>query len=56
MSCVTGLFEYSHMQYDSARHKDKGGEPSLMEMVEKAILILQKNKKGFFLMIEGMST
>ena len=43
------------MQYDSERHLDKAGEPSLLEMVEKAILILQKNKNGFFLMIEGLS-
>ncbi|KAK2181946.1 hypothetical protein NP493_374g01032 [Ridgeia piscesae] len=50
---LMGLFEFSHMQYDSERHLDKAGEPSLLEMVEKAILILQKNKNGFFLMIEG---
>lgn len=28
-------------------------QPSFMEMVEKAIKILSKNPKGFFLMAEG---
>ena len=28
--------------------------PSLIEMVEKAIQILSKNPKGFFLMVEGI--
>ncbi|XP_071805873.1 alkaline phosphatase, tissue-nonspecific isozyme-like [Asterias amurensis] len=32
---------------------DVGGEPSLSEMVKKAIEILQKDKDGFFLMVEG---
>jgi hypothetical protein len=30
------------------------GEPSLTEMTEKAIKILKKNSKGFFLMVEGL--
>ena len=28
-------------------------EPSLAEMTEKAVKILSKNEKGFFLMVEG---
>ena len=35
------------------RQQDKGGEPSLAEMTEKAIQILQKNEKGYFLLVEG---
>ena len=32
---------------------DKWGEPSLEEMTQKAIQILQKNEAGYFLMVEG---
>ena len=49
-----GLFEHSHMHYELDRHKDKAGEPSIAEMVEKAIKILQKNPKGYFLLVEGI--
>lgn len=51
---VTGLFEPSHMQYEKDRNKGPTGEPSLAEMTRKAIEILKKNDKGFFLMVEGM--
>lgn len=37
------------MAYESDRAKDLGGEPSLSEMTRKAIEILAKNTKGFFL-------
>lgn len=50
---LLGLFEPSHMRYEHDRAKDKGGEPSLTEMTSKAIDILSKNKKGFFLMVEA---
>ncbi|KAM7434986.1 hypothetical protein ABFA07_015035 [Porites harrisoni] len=50
---VIGLFEYSNMQYEVERAADKAGEPSIAEMTEKAIQILQKNPKGFFLLVEG---
>lgn len=50
---VLGLFEPSHMNYEYDRSKDKAGEPSLTEMTTKAIDILSKNKKGYFLMVEG---
>jgi len=50
---VLGLFEPSYMQYEIDRPKDKAGEPSLTEMTEKAIRILQRGPKGFFLMVEG---
>lgn len=49
-----GLFERSHMHYELYRDKDKAGEPSIAEMVEKAIKILQKNPKGYFLLVEGI--
>ncbi|MCB1024593.1 MAG: alkaline phosphatase [Acidobacteria bacterium] len=50
---LLGLFQPSHLQYEHDRAKDKAGEPSLSEMTSKAIDILSKNKKGFFLMVEG---
>ena len=50
---LLGLFERSHMEYEHDRPNDKGGEPSLTEMTEKAIDILSKNKKGFVLMVEA---
>ena len=53
---VSGLFEYNNMQYDAERINDTAGEPSLEEMVEKAIKILCKNEQGFFLFVEGRST
>ena len=48
-----GLFEPSHMQYEVDRLNDTAGEPSIAEMTEKAIQILQKNPKGYFLLVEG---
>ena len=49
-----GLFEPSHMRYEVDRADDPAGEPSIAEMTEKAIQILQKNPKGYFLLVEGM--
>ena len=45
------LFSESEMDYDFDRNETV--EPSLAEMTGKAIRILSKNKKGFFLMVEG---
>jgi alkaline phosphatase len=50
---VLGLFNPSHMEYEQDRPNDIAGEPSLAEMTGKAIDILKKNNKGFFLMVEG---
>ncbi|MEQ1619902.1 MAG: alkaline phosphatase [Methylococcales bacterium] len=50
---LLALFERSHMEYEHDRVKDTGGEPSLTEMTAKAIDILSKNKKGYFLMVEA---
>ena len=50
---AVGLFNRSHMQYESDRAKDAGGEPSLAEMTGKAIDLLAKNDEGFVLMVEG---
>ena len=50
---LLGLFQPSHMQFETDRAKDKAGEPSLAEMTTKAIDILSQNKNGYFLMVEG---
>jgi alkaline phosphatase len=50
---LLGLFNMSHMQYEEDRANDKGGEPSLSEMTSKAIQILKKNQKGYFLHVES---
>lgn len=50
---LLGLFERSQMEYEHDRSKDTGGEPSLSEMTEKGIDILAKNRRGYFLMVEG---
>ena len=50
---LLGLFSDSHMSFSELRDKSPKGEPSLTEMTSKAIELLQKNRKGFFLMVEG---
>jgi alkaline phosphatase len=50
---VLGLFAMDHMHFDADRATEAPGEPSLAQMTAKAIEILSKNPKGFFLMVEG---
>jgi len=45
-----GLFSRGHMSYEDSRTES---QPSLTEMTEKAIQILQKNDNGYFLVVEG---
>ena len=45
---------FSAMAYDLDRQHDKTiGEPTLLEMTEKAIEVLSQDEDGFFLMVEG---
>lgn len=48
---VSGLFEDSHMRF----HLDANAsvQPTLAEMTKKAIEVLRKEKKGYFLFVEG---
>jgi alkaline phosphatase len=48
---AVGLFARGAMSFDGVR--DPAIEPSLTEMTTKAIDILSKNPKGFFLLVEG---
>lgn len=50
---LLGLFSSSHMQYELERASSKEKQPSLATMTQKAIEILSRNPKGFFLMVEG---
>ena len=52
-SKLIGLFENSHMQYELQRLDSSDKDPSVEEMTTKAIEILSRNDKGFFLMVEG---
>lgn len=46
-----GLFEPGDMVYELDRNNET--DPSLTEMVAVAIRMLQKNPRGFFLLVEG---
>lgn len=48
---VIGLFSSGHMAYEIDR--DPATQPSLAEMTQKAIDLLQGDPNGFFLMVEG---
>ncbi|MYM80955.1 alkaline phosphatase [Duganella sp. FT50W] len=48
---LLGLFTSSHMSYDLDR--DPAKEPSLADMTTKAMDVLSRNSKGYFLMVEG---
>ncbi|HPS91214.1 MAG TPA: alkaline phosphatase [Methanothrix sp.] len=50
---ILGLFSSSHMQYELDRISSEDKQPSLSSMTRKAIEILSRNPKGFFLMVEG---
>ncbi|HMW22125.1 MAG TPA: alkaline phosphatase [Burkholderiaceae bacterium] len=52
---LVGLFNRDHLNYelDRARTGSTIDEPSLADMTQKAIEILSKNGKGYFLMVEG---
>ncbi|XP_052445281.1 intestinal-type alkaline phosphatase-like isoform X1 [Carassius gibelio] len=48
---LMGLFEPKDTRYELERNPSM--DPSLTEMVEKAIKILRRNPKGFYLFVEG---
>jgi alkaline phosphatase len=52
-SKLVGLFNLDHLNYELDRVNGNIDEPSLADMTEKAIRILSKNSKGYFLMVEG---
>mgnify|MGYP000229696241 CR=1 FL=1 len=50
---ILGLFSPSHMRFEANRKHNGYQQPSLSEMTANAIKVLQKNSKGFFLMVEA---
>lgn len=50
-NCSTGLFAPNHIPYDKERNTGPDGQPSLEEMTRQAISVLQKNPKGFLLIV-----
>ncbi|KAA8593738.1 hypothetical protein FQN60_004572 [Etheostoma spectabile] len=48
---LMALFEPGDLHFETER--DPNMDPSIVETTEKAIRILQKNPKGFFLLVEG---
>ena len=53
LAFAAGLFNPGHMQFEADRDKDHWGEPSLEEMVEKALEILKRGPDGFVLYVES---
>lgn len=49
---LLGLFEPSHMRFETDRKHDEAGEPSLAEMTATAIGLLSRHP-GYVLMVEG---
>ena len=49
---LLGIFDRGRMEEETTR-RINNTEPSLAEMTEKAIQILSKNPKGFYLFVEG---
>ncbi|XP_029026511.1 alkaline phosphatase, tissue-nonspecific isozyme [Betta splendens] len=48
---LMALFEPGDLRYEAER--DPSTDPSIVETTEKAIRILRKNPRGFFLLVEG---
>jgi alkaline phosphatase len=50
---VLGLFASDNLAFEFERPTGPAGQPSLSEMTVRALEILSRNPKGFFLMVEG---
>ncbi|WP_136796874.1 alkaline phosphatase [Desulfosediminicola ganghwensis] len=50
---VVALFTYTHMPYEIERINTYSAVPSLAEMTQAGIEVLQKDNDGFFMMVEG---
>ncbi|VVC93410.1 unnamed protein product [Leptidea sinapis] len=48
---LLGIFSNAHLPYEFERQTGPEGSPSIAEMTEAAIKVLQKGEKGFFLMV-----
>ena len=50
---ILGLFSSSHLEYEADRPYRGRHQPRLSEMTRAAIQVLSRNKRGWFLMVEG---
>jgi alkaline phosphatase len=50
---LLGLFEPGHMRYEHERAADPGGEPDLAQMTRTALAVLERNPRGYVLMVEA---
>jgi alkaline phosphatase len=50
---LLGLFAPDELEFEADRAAKKPDEPSLSDMTARAIDVLSRNKKGFFLMVEA---
>ncbi len=50
---ILGLFTDAHMAFEADRVASASEEPSLAEMTARAIEVLRRNPRGYFLMVEG---
>jgi alkaline phosphatase len=50
---LLGLFAPKHLRYEADRAKGVPCQPSLTQMTNTALSILERNPRGFFLMVEG---
>lgn len=50
---ILGLFAYSHMEFEADRDTGPTGDPSLADMTSKALSVLERSNKGYFLFVES---
>jgi alkaline phosphatase len=50
---LLGLFAPNHLHYEADRAKGTPCQPSLTQMTTAALSILERNPRGYFLMVEG---
>lgn len=50
---ILGLFSNNHLHYEQQRIKKNSSQPSLSQMTEKALQILEYKNKPYFMMVEA---
>lgn len=53
INIIPGLFAYSHMEFEADRDTGPTGDPSLADMTSKALSVLERSNKGYFLFVES---
>lgn len=50
---LLGMFRSTHTRFHLTAYENGEDEPTLVEMTQKAVEMLEKNENGFFLLVEG---